>query len=307
LGERVFTIENPGKQKDKKLTTGVISKADAEEIVTDVKISYVGSPLFNSSGKVVGIIQKKEQGMRVQPIVNASGILAEARQKLPSSAPPPAQFLPVVPPDLYPTDNLRAPGRDRWEKDIYSFQAGDFFVELSTPIAIFEAQTERYAQALKNYGKRSQGPPPTEPERKYESVLVIAVVPKTKTPFWENVGNGQNRPIVKRYKTAFEKMRLMCGDKEVTPIWPGRVAVGVAFTRNAIIEDESSGGRYVYLPDAISPQCGKVTLQIVSSKEKESGQTVEKVFEETMVERMWQDFEPYRKMQAKPAGTAAPQ
>lgn len=303
-GERVFTIENPGKQKDRKLTTGVVSKADSEEIVSDVKISYIGSPLFNSSGSVVGVIQRSEKGLRIRPIANAAGATTEARQKMKADAPPSSQLLPTAPADPYPSDNLRAPGRDRWEKDVYSFEAGDFFVELFTPIATFEAATERYDQALKNYKKHPQGPAPTEPDRKYDAVLVVVVLPKTKMPFWENMGAGRDRPIVRRYKTAFQKLRLMCGDKEVLPIWPGRVVAGMGVTRNAIVADESYGGRYVYEPNAISPQCGKVTLQIVPAKE--GGQTVEKEFEENLVERLWQDFEPYRKMLVKPADNTQP-
>ena len=105
-----------------------------------------------------------------------------------------------------------------------------------------------------------------------------------------------------RYKTAFQKMRLLCGDKEVTPIWPGRVVAGMGYGRNAVLVDESYRGRYIYAHDAITPQCGKVTIQIVSTKDP--GQTIEKVFDEGVVNRVWEDFEPYRKMQAQHTGVA---
>jgi hypothetical protein len=78
-GERVFTVENPDWQKNRKLITGVISKADAEEIVSDVKILY-GSALFNSSGNVVGVGQMVEKRTRIQPIAAASGA-AKTRQR----------------------------------------------------------------------------------------------------------------------------------------------------------------------------------------------------------------------------------
>lgn len=301
-GERIFTIENPNTEKNKKLVTGVVSKADAEEIVSDVKMDYIGSPLFNSSGNVVGIIQRADKGFRIRPIGSATGILAEAKQTLASGAPPSSQLLPTVPTDKYPSDNLRAPGRDHWEKDIYGFQAGEFNVELLTPIAMFEADTERYEQALKNYKKHHQGPPPVEPDRTYEPILVVSVIPKTKVPFMENMARGNNGPVIVRYKTAFQKMRLLCGDKEVTPIWPGRVVAGMGYGRNAVLVDESYRGRYMYAHDAITPQCGKVTIQIVSTKDP--GQTIEKVFDEGVANRVWEDFEPYRKMQAQHTGVA---
>ena len=298
-GERVFTVENPDWQKNRKLITGVISKADAEEIVSDVKILY-GSALFNSSGNVVGVGQMVEKRTRIQPIAAASGALAEARQKL-SSAPPSAQLLPSPPIDRFPFDGLHAPGRGHWEKEMYSFQSGDFYVELFTPVALYEAANETYEQRLKEYNKQSKGraSAPAEPEHKYEPVLIIVVVPKTKMPFWENMaaGSGNRGPVIRRYKTAVEKMRLLCGEKELIPIWPGRLVAGMGYSRGVVLADESSMGRYVYPHDALSPQCGKVTLQIFSTKDAEH--PLEKVLDPSMVTRIWQDFEPYRKLQAQ--------
>jgi hypothetical protein len=305
-GERVFTVENPDWQKNKKLVSGVVSKADAEEIVSDVKSSY-GSPLFNSSGNVVGVGRTIENKPMIQPIAMAAGALAEARQNLAATAPPSPQLLPTLPIDKFPFEGLRAPGRGHWEKDVYSFQAGDFYVELFTPVALYEAATDNYEQRLKEYNKHSQGrgSPPSEPEHKYEPVLVVAAVPKTKMPFWENMasGSGNRGPVIRRYKTAVEKLRLLCGEKELTPIWPGRLVAGMGVGRGVVLADESSMGRYVYAHDAASPQCGKVTLQIFSTKDPEH--PLEKVLDGSVVTRIWQDFEPYRKIQAHQA--AAPQ
>ncbi len=306
-GERVFSVENPDWQKNKKLITGVISKADAEEIVSDVKSSY-GSPVFNSSGNVVGVGQTFENKPRIRPIAVAAGALAEARKNLAASAPPSAQLLPTLPIDKFPFDGLRAPGRGHWEKDVYSFQTGDFFVELFTPVALYEAATENYEQRLKDYNKHSKGrgSPPAEPEHKYDPVFVVAAVPKTKMPFWENMaaGQGNRGPVIRRYKTAVEKVRLLCGDKELTPIWPARLVAGMGYSRGVVLADESSMARYVYPHDVVSPQCGKVTLQIFSEKDPEH--PLERVLDESVVTRIWQDFEPYRKIQAQPAGAAAP-
>ena len=304
-GERIFVIENPDIEKSKKLVTGVVSKVDSDEIVSDVKTSFVGGPVFNSSGNVVGIVLRGDRGLRIRPIGTAAAVLAEARQKLTQEAAPASQLLPTPPVDKYPGDNLRAPGRDHWEKDFYSFEAGDFYIELITPVAMFEADTERYERVLKNYKKHPQGPPPAEPERKYDPVIVIVVVPKTKAPFWENMANnnGGRGPVIRRFKTALDKMRLLCGDREITPIWPGRVVAGGGFSRNVVVPEEAFAGRYVYPHDSISPQCGKVTLQIVSTKQ--GSQPLEKVVDENIVNRVWDDFEPYRKIHAQPGQTEA--
>ncbi len=307
-GERAFTIETAAFVKARQLHTGLISRADSNEIVSDAKLSRPGGPLFNSSGNAVGIAQYAGQRLRIAPISAASETLAEARQKLASGiAPPSPRLLPTVPTDSFPADKLRAPGRGHWEKDVYSFKAGDFYVELVTPIAQYEADTDNYEQEMKDYNKHPKGKiAPVEPERNYEVVLRIAAIPQTKMPFWENLANsaGSSRrpPTILRYKNGFTKMRLLCGDKEVDPIWPGRVTEGTGHGWNTDLVDESSGGRYLYAHDALSPQCSKVTLQIFSTKDPD--RPVEKVLDGKQVARIWDDFEPYRQLQTpREAGT----
>jgi len=296
-GERVFTIESPDKDKDKKLVTGVVSKADADEIVTDVKISY-GSPVFNSSGNIVGIARTVSNKVHVRPISITTGALTEAREKIAGSPPPSPDLLPVFPTDYFPSDSLRAPGRGRWEKDVYSFKLGDFYIELFTPISEYETSAENYEQVLKEYGKHPQGRTrPAEPENKFEPILGFAIVPKTKVPFWENMARTTSSPVILRYKTGFKKMQLVCGDKDVTPIWPGHVVAGSGYRRNVVLADESSMGRYIYTYDSVSPQCGKVKMQIFSAKDGEP--PLEKVLDDDTVKRIWQDFEPYRKLHAQ--------
>jgi len=297
-GERVFTVEAGQREKEKKLITGVVSKADNDEIVTDIAASY-GSPLFNSSGNVVGLARHTDR-VHIRPIAIATSVLAEAKQKIGETAAPSGELLPVFPSDYFPSDALRAPGRGRWEKDVYSFKAGDFFVEFITPISEYETSAERYEASLKEYGKHPQGrTKPSEPENKFEPLLGIAIVPKTKTPFWENMAKNSNSPVILRYKTGFKNMRLLCGEKEVTPIWPGHVVAGSGYGRNVVLVDESSMGRYIYPYDSISPQCGKVSMQIFSAKEGEP--PLEKILEADVVKRIWQDFEPYRKLQSQNA------
>ncbi len=270
---------------------------------SDTRISSPGSALFNSSGNAVGITQFSSDKFRIAPIAIASATLVEARQKLTSSAPPPLRLLPTIPADEFPSDKLRAPGRGHWEKEVYSFKAGDFYVELVTPIAQYEADTENYEVEMKDYNKHSKNrTAPSEPEYKYEVALRIAAIPQTKMPFWENMANSSlsngRAPTVIRYKTGFAKMRLLCGEKEVDPIWPGRVKEGAQDRGwNVVLADESSGGRYLYAHDAISPKCGKVTLQLFSTKNADH--PVEKILDAQQVERIWQDFEPYRQLQTQ--------
>jgi S1-C subfamily serine protease len=309
-GERVFIIENRGRDKERKLHTGVISRADSSEIVSDATVSQPGSPLFNSSGNAVGLSQFGNEKFRIVPMAIAREVLAEAKLKLATGGSPSPRLLPTAPQGTFPAEGLRAPARGHWEKDVYSFKAGDFYVELVTPVAQYEADTASFEQEMKEYSKHSKGrTAPVEPEHNYDVVLRIAAIPKTKMPFWENMANSSltngRAPAVLRYKTGFAKMRLLCGEKEVDPIWPGHVTEGPGRGWNTVLADESSGGRYVYAHDAISPQCGKVTLQLFSTKD--SDRPVEKVLDAAQVTRIWQDFEPYRRLQASPPGAAAQQ
>jgi hypothetical protein len=57
--------------------------------------------------------------------------------------------------------------------------------------------------------------------------------------------------------------------------------------------DTSTQGLYVYPPDAIAPSCGSVSLEIFS--EKDPNTPITQPVETATVERVWSDFEPYRK------------
>lgn len=301
-GERVFVVENPGTEDKKKLTTGVLSKADQKEIVSDVKLGYPGAALFNSSGAVVGIIQINTKELYLSPIAAAQPVLAEARQNLASGPVPSPQLLPTPPGGNFPVDHLRAPGRGSWEKDVYSFKAGDFSVVLVDPIAAYETDLERYDRAVKDYAKDPKGKTaPTEPEYKYEPMLTIVAVPHTKTSWGATLLSGPNGPTYQHYKTGFSKMRVLCGEKEVVPIWPHRFVEGSRVNYSVVVQDEAFSGAYYYPHDALSPQCGKVTLQLFSTADP--AHPFERVLDEKIVSRIWSDFEPYRKTQEAPSTT----
>ncbi|HEV2698333.1 MAG TPA: hypothetical protein VGU90_10100, partial [Terriglobales bacterium] len=223
--------------------------------------------------------------------------LADARQKIASETPPPSHLLPTPPTEEYPADNLRAPGRGSWEKEVYSFKAGDFTVELVDPISEYETDNDKYQRAMKDYSKLKGRTAPIEPQHKYLPMVHIVAIPQTKTSWGKTMAVGiasnGNAPSFKHYKTGFEKMRLLCGSKEVEPIWPGKFVAGRESNYYTIVEDEALSGHYIYAQDAISPQCGKVTLQLFSTNS--SDHSFEKVLDEKLVSRIWSDFEPYHK------------
>jgi hypothetical protein len=104
-----------------------------------------------------------------------------------------------------------------------------------------------------------------------------------------------------RFKTDFYKMTLKCGEKELVPIQPGKIA-HVLDTHNHFINatDATYEGFYQYLPDSITPSCGQITLGLYSEKNPENATF--KVLDEKTVTKIWGDFEPYRTI--LPATTA---
>lgn len=143
--------------------------------------------------------------------------------------------------------------------------------------------------AKRTSGDASQAKPPEEAlseAQEYESIEMIVVRPKF---------GGM---LKVKFKNGFQKMRLLCGGKEIEPIDPGRSEYELTDFRNRVV-DTTYQGRYTYLPEAISPSCGGITLEIFSEKDPNTPTT--KTLDAATIQRVWSDFEPYRK--AHPART----
>jgi hypothetical protein len=91
-------------------------------------------------------------------------------------------------------------------------------------------------------------------------------------------------------------MRLLCADKEVTPIDPGRSHRELR-DPNDHTEGTTTEGFYSYEPDAISPNCGSVKLEIFSENAPHT--PITRSIKPSTVERIWADMEPYRGMKDK--------
>ena len=304
-GERAFTMDNSLK-RGKVMSTGVISKADAKEIVTDVKFTDLASPLFNSSGAVVGYSRVINKEMHSIPLSEVRDDIARAKQKLAAATTPAAsRLLPVPPPGDFPVDALLSRHETRWDKEIYAFKLGDFDVELLTPVARYQYHQERYTEALHQRMKQKGGNTTKlqEPEHKYESVLGIWAHPQMKIAFWKSWGDSMasnnQAPSTYRPKSSFSRLRLLCGDKEVEPILPGKFGIGTGGNRYVRVDQSAFYGLYTYTPDAIPPSCGKVTIEVYSTDQPDKA--LIKVLDETQINRVWQDFEPYRKLQTNAA------
>ncbi len=293
VGERVFTIGNP-LGREKVLTTGVISKVEEKSITSDININpgNSGGPLFNLRGQVTGITTA---GLRtlasIVPIADAEPVIAQARQKLTGTAPS-AELLPVEPTDYFPAEALRPLlQQEKMDTKPYFFDAGEFLVAVYTPPVEYFLRHKEEMDAARKATKRTSGdpaqakPPATalEDAQDFRPVVLFRVRPKFGAFFKV------------RFKNGFQRMRLLCGQKEVTPIDPGRREFELRDFRDRAI-DTTFQGWYIYPPDAVSPSCGTMSLEIYS--EKSPNTPLVQPVDAGTVARVWADLEPYRKAHA---------
>jgi S1-C subfamily serine protease len=322
-GERVFTIGSP-LSLQKILTTGIVSKVEEHALFSDININHgnSGGPLFNSLGIVVGLTTFKEQATAVSGIVRigeAQLLLDRAKTKMRDTQPPEPTLLPVEPTGSYPIDALKASlQEEKFDERPYVFGQGNYDVAIITPILKYHLAEGGAVRAQKEKEKRTkkgaeaiQGTfQPLDELRnwaeyidEYRPVILIEANPRLRETFMSALGRGMaasggiyGGPAKMRFKTDFYRMRLLCGDKEIQPILPGKVA-DVLDVHNPFVNvtDATYEGIYSYPYDAISPTCGTVTLELFS--EKEPNKPVGKTLDAKTVSRIAIDFEPFRRGQ----------
>jgi hypothetical protein len=302
VGERVFTIGNP-MGREKVLTTGVISKVDKDAITSDISINpgNSGGPLFTLDGQVAGITTAKLRSLAsIVPVEIVRPLVEQARKEIAGGAPPRPTLLPVEPEEMFPADALRAMlQQEKLDTKPYFFDAGEFQVAIYTPPVNFFLRHTDEMEAARKAAKRSSGDPSTakppasalEDAKDYRPVLVVRIRPKF----------GAFLKV--RFKNGFVRMRLLCGGRELTPITPRRTEYDLLDQRGRKV-DTTFQGHYMYLADAVSPTCGSVVLEIFS--EKDPNTPVSRPIEAATVERVWGDFDAFRRAQPAQAPTAKP-
>lgn len=324
-GERVFTIGSPLSQR-KILTSGIASKVEEKVIISDININHgnSGGPLFNSLGQVVGITTFKESPSSVSGAVRieqAQPEIDQARKKMSDTALPDARLLPVEPSDSFPLDVLKENiQEEKFDRKPYVFSEGGFDVALVSPVLKYRLEEAANIAAAKAKSKRNKNRPAAlqntfEPLQdmkgwaeyigEYKPVLLIQAEPQLKETFMSAFARGMAAsqggyagPARLKFRTDFYRMRLLCGDKEVEPIHPGKAAT-VENAHNVFVNvtDATYVGIYSYPADAISSSCGRVTLELYS--EKEPDKPISKTLDEKTIDRISNDFRPYLEKQPK--------
>lgn len=312
-GQEIFTIA-VAPMRPKMMTSGTVTRLASNAIVSDlwVEPGTAGGPVFTGDGTVIGIASLGEDtagsGDRRSHVVRAADacvVIATAERSLMDAAVSSGTPLPVEPARPFPVEALKEPARgDVGTGGAYAIDSSDFHVMFITPVMIYRAQHESTARGR-------SGAPTSEIEflraravtdfsnwseyvRHVPPVLFIRATPKLVEGFWMKLGRGAARtqgiaiPPIKQFKSGFSRMRALCGDAEVTPIHPFKLELEVP-KKETIYE-----GLYVFDPDALGPQCGKVTLVLYSEKQPDEGET--KVVDPAVIQKAWNDFEPYRQV-----------
>jgi S1-C subfamily serine protease len=321
-GERVFTIGSPLHQS-KVMTTGIVSKIEDRAIISDININHgnSGGPLFNSNGVVIGITTfgdfSSQGGPGISGIVRieeAFPLIEKAKIAMASTSRPSADFLPLEPVDRFPLAALKqGASEEKFKLTPYVFNVGDYSVAVITPILSYRKLAPEIA-AGKEKNKRNKKNAeavegtfePLEDLKdwqeylgEYDPVLYIQASPKLVEGFWSAFGRGMASshgyapgPASMHFKTDFYRMRLLCGDKEIQPLMPGKAERVLSINNQVLrVTDATFDGLYEYPADAISADCGKVTLEIYSEKDPNRPKT--QVLEAKTVQAVVRDFEPY--------------
>jgi S1-C subfamily serine protease len=320
-GERVLTIGSPLNQR-KIMTTGVVSKVEQRAIISDVNLNHgnSGGPLFNSLGEVVGITTfgdfSRRGGPGVSGIVRIEetlSIINQARSNMKARKRPLSLFLPVEPTEPFPLEAIKSVvTAEKFDMGRYFFGVGEYQITLITPPLNYRLATEAEREAAKTKNKRNDkdgavhGTFDVLDEFKgwreyvgdYKPVLMLRATPNFGESFWGAFSRGlaaaygvHTRANL-RFKTDFYRMKLRCGDDEVLPIHPGKIAHVISESNYFVrAKDATYEGLYFYPPNAITSACGRVTLEIFSERNPDKPDV--KVLSEKTVARIESDFQPY--------------
>lgn len=316
-GQEVYAISAPLRQH-KGMTPGVIMRVDtALESDLRLAIGAAGGPVFAGDGSLIGltsIVDEKDTTARGDLEVIRVDELCEvvaAEKKITDAAPPESKQLPVEPTRPFPPDALKQMAQHRaGSLNPYQMSSADFDIGFITPVLVYGAQyqaelssrRERTDRGRRPGTAREVDPPLLRPLMDFSNwsdyvadippVLMIRVTPKFEEGFWTKVARGAAQtqgmaiPALKRFKSGFAKMRVLCGDQEIAPIHPFKLEQHVSDA------DTINEGLYVFDPAALGPQCATVKLVLYSEKEPDRADT--RVVDPKLIEQVWSDFAPYR-------------
>jgi hypothetical protein len=323
--EKVFTIGYP-MRAPKALISGTIPHADAHAPLTDLVVGDggAGGPVFLADGSLAGLTSmvddpdgRRREQTRIVPLSDLCEVVTAAAPRV-AEAPPAGVHLPIEPSRPFPADSLEAGQRGIGNRSEYMAASSDFDIALITPVLLHaaEQQQTRSGRPEARVGARVVSPAPASDRALMDfanwseyvapipPVLLVRVTPRLVDGFWTRVARGAALtqgayiPSVRHFQSGFSRLQAFCGDREVTPVHP--LVIEHQVSDSGTVDE----GLYVFEPDALGPQCGNVRFVLYSAKAPDKGET--RVIDRRLVERIWQDFAPWRAAGQPPAGSSSP-
>ena len=288
-GDELFTL---GAQMtgQKRLTLGGVTGVGPRLLLSDLTVmrASAGGPVFTAGG-LIGFTTLDDRdpdarsNARVVRIGQACELLAAAEKRMAEAMRPDATRLPLDPQQPVAPTALSAAVKNRaGSLSPYPMSATDFDLAFITPVHIYAAK-DQVRRPVMEFGNWS------EYLADYPRVLLVRVTPKMAEPLWARVARvgamtqGMSLPPMTRAKSGLSRLRVFCGETEVTPIHPFMVERRVSETE-ALYE-----GLYVLDPAALGSQCGPVKVTVYSEKEPDKGDT--RVVDPAVLQQVARDFE----------------
>ena len=321
VGERVLAIGSALSQAGAVLTTGIVSRLEADTIIADLNVNAgsSGGPLLNLNGEVVGLCTffvKAPAGPGLAGVVRAHAARAFVAKAAASLTPesPLFEALPVASPIPYPADALHERAGNVRSLAPYGATVRRMRIDVLTPpVAYFEAHQREILQA-QTYAEVQGRATQTHADRngytwksyagQVEAIIGIRAVPDVvdlagsemnEAPAFPPATSSTVERQGMRFTSDVREIRLFRNGVEVVPIVPGR------FCRNApdAAQRQPAGcfGLSQYLPSAFEPGA-ELELRVYSDDE-----TKPRVWKipSTVIKRVWEDFGPWRAVAACPA------
>jgi hypothetical protein len=178
--------------------------------------------------------------------------------------------------------------------------SADFDIAFITPVHLYGAQASAFTATRQRVGPGlvDVGSPALRPVRDfanwsdyvadYPPVLLIRATPKLAEGFWTAVARGAAQtqgvplPAMKKAKAGFGRMRVFCGEGEITPIHPFKLEQRIS---DSDVIDE---GLYAFDAAALGPSCGTATITLYSDRQDDKGD--KRQVDPAILQRIARDF-----------------
>jgi Trypsin-like peptidase domain len=320
-GEKVLAIGSPLHQ-EKVLTTGIVSKVEANVLISDININHgnSGGPLLNLAGEAIGITTfgdfTNQGGPGISGIVaiqKAIPVLENARQRMAAMTLPPPDLLPDVPRTPIPGQALSAAATTT-KKPVQIKAPKNFETLLFTPFTSASLRAAADREMARNKNRRANKRSDQGVKEQYQfntvpfywssaddacdavvSIIVRPVLKETSGSKWKGIFGamvGVTTSTELAFRDDFYEMQLYRGDTLVQPVRRNRLPRNFLYESPYVeAKDTAYGGLYKYDPAVFDPS-QPLTLKVRKESNLDKWSTVELSMK--VQKQIWEEFAPYR-------------